>query len=271
MDCREALFFLRFRRPGVPGAGELAPDDTASLERHLESCPACAAEAKAAAAFDAALGSAMRAVDVPAGLRDRLFVASSVERGHRLRRRAYQLAALAACLFLTVGLAAGIFTATRPEPDTFALVMQASRVEPAFRFENLQNVNFGGRDLEAANRAALDAWLASERLPALPQPDGAKFDLNLLVSHHWEEVQGQQVPVVLFRGRDGGFAKVYAFRSTQFRIKHLTDAADSNCQARVFSTDRSGVMYVVVFTGPRLDPFLEPQRNPGAGGLALRV
>ena len=266
MTCREALFFVRFRRPGASGAGELAPEDTAALDRHLAACPACLAEANASAAFDASLGSAMRAVEIPSGLRDRLFVTASVERGRRLRRRAYQLTALAASLFLTVGLAAGIFTATRPEPDTFALLMNASRVENTLRFEPMQNVGFGQFEQANANRTALETWLKSERLPPLPQPGEQSFDLGLVVSQHWEEVQERQVPVVLLRGRDGGFAKIYAFRSTQFNLKSLKSekgVSDSNCQAAYFPTERSGVVYVVVFTGRDLTPFLEQKQGPG--------
>jgi len=269
MNCREALFFLRFRRPGVPGAGELAPEDAAALDRHIGSCPACAAEARTAAAFDAAIGSAMRAVEVPAGLRERLFVAASVQRGTRLRRRTYQFAALAASLFLVIGLAAGIFTATRPEPDAFALVERASRLEVTMRFDPNMNFVGAGFDQAQTNETALNAWLKAERLPALPQPDGQSFDMSLIVSQHWEDVQGRQVPVVLFRGRDGGFAKVYAFRSTQFNVKHLEDGnglAESNCQARYFKPLRD-VAFVVVFTGRDLSQFLAGHRG-GANGVA---
>lgn len=75
--------------------------------------------------------------------------------------------------------------------------------------------------------------------------------------------------MVLFRGRDGGFAKVYAFRSTQFNVKrleHEQGVSSSNCQAQFFRTERAGVVYVVVFSSPSLAPFLQPQ---GAhGGVA---
>jgi hypothetical protein len=265
MDCREALFFLRFRRPGLPGSGDFAPEDAAALDQHIASCPACAAEAKAAIAFDSAVGSAMRAVEIPAGLRDRLFVAASVQRGTRLRRKAYQWAALAASVLLVVGLATGIFTATRPEPDTYELVMRASRVEPMLHFAVPVNAGFNP-DLASENQTALNTFLKSEELPPLPKPEGHAFDPALIVSQHFEDVQGRQVPVVLFRGADGGFAKVYAFRSTQFKVKGLAEGqgvSDSNCQAMYFPTERSSVVYVVVFTGRDLTPFLAVQARPG--------
>src|SRR5437899_638766 len=57
------------------------------------------------------------------------------------------------------------------------------------------------------NEAAVRNWLKAEHLPDLPE----SFDYGLLFQYHWEEVQGRKVPVVHFRGREQGFAKVYAF------------------------------------------------------------
>ena len=125
MNCRDAQFFLRFRRPGSPGSGDLAPDDAASLDQHLAGCPTCAADARSVSAFDKALGTAMRGVKVPEGLRARLIASTSAQRGTVLRRRAYQVAALAASVLLAVGLATGIFTANRPHPNVEQLVAKA--------------------------------------------------------------------------------------------------------------------------------------------------
>jgi len=125
-----------------------------------------------------------------------------------------------------------------------------------------------GFQLGLQNRAGLHI----ERLPALPRPDDQTFDPGLIVSRHWEEVQGRQVPVVMLRGRDGGFAKIYAFRSTQFDLKGLKSeqgVVDSNCQAMYFPTERSSVVYVVVFTGRDLAQFLTQQIKPGANGVVL--
>src|SRR5205814_9340182 len=69
MECRDAQFYLRFRRPG---SGELGPEVAGDLDRHLAGCEHCAAEAAAASAFDTAVATAMTDVMVPAGLRNRL-------------------------------------------------------------------------------------------------------------------------------------------------------------------------------------------------------
>jgi anti-sigma factor RsiW len=264
MDCRDAQFFLRFRRPGSPGAGDLAPEDAAALDRHLAGCPNCAASARTSAAVDAAIGTAMRAVEVPASLRARLIASTSAERGTVLRRRAYRYAALAASLFLVVGLAAGIFTANRPHPDTYELAMKADALERVMRFE--APVAFGQVNPEqaAANEAAVRKWLKAEQLPENLPGDLKNLDFGLLLSHHWEEVQGRQTPVLLFRGRDQGFAKVYAFRATQFNLKNVSGVSNSNCQVGVYPTDHAlGVTFVVVYTGHTLEPFL---RGRGTGG-----
>src|SRR5438552_9047844 len=98
MECRDAQFYLRMRRHA---ADELGPDVTAALNDHLAVCPACAADARAAASFDRAIASAMRAVPVPSGLRERLVSHTASKQGAILRRKAYRTgAALAAALLL---------------------------------------------------------------------------------------------------------------------------------------------------------------------------
>ena len=237
------------------------PDDAASLEQHLTGCATCASDARSVSTFDSALGSAMRAVEIPTNLRAKLIASTSAQRGTVLRRRTYQFAALAASILLVVGLATGIFTANRPHPDTYELASKADALANVLRFD-AGAVGLAPVNPEAeANEAAVRKWLKAERLPDLPEP----FDFGLLISHHWEDVQGRQVPVVLFRGRDQGFAKVYAFRATQFNLKDVQNAGTSNCQALVYTTDRTpGVTFVVVYTGRDLAPFLKG--HVGGGG-----
>lgn len=256
MECRDAQFYLRFRRPG---ADDLAPDDAAALDRHLAGCPHCAAEARYSVAFDAAVGTMMRAVQVPAGLRERLLTSTLAQRGTLHRSRAYRVAAVAASLLLAFGLVVGVFTASRPQPDTVQLVWKG---------DELAQVGFvpapNNPQLAQANETTVRDWLKAEDLPAdLPE----SFDYGLLVSYGWEEVQGRKVPVVLFRGRDHGFAKVYAFRSTQFNLKAVEEAQSSNCTAKPYP-NRGGVVFLVVFTGRDLMQFT---RGNGQGGPIARA
>lgn len=248
MDCNDARFYLRFRHSGPD---DLGPDVVTDLDRHLADCPRCAAEATASRRFDAAVGRAMRDVPVPAGLRAKLVADLSARRGNVLRRKAYRYAAVAASLLLAVGIAAGIFSAARPTLETDTLVQSAD--------EQL--------DAPAAEQA-VRRWLAAEGLPPLPDP----FDFALYLTHGTEPVQGRAVPVVVFRHPQGpGYAKVYAFRDTQFKLKDVKGAQASRCQAVVLKERdaATGVTFVAVYTGDRLDPFLRggPFVRRGSGRM----
>jgi hypothetical protein len=233
MDCRDAEFYLRLRHPGRDA---FEPEVAAALERHLAGCPACAAADRALGGFDRAVAAVMRDVPVPDGLRDRLFTTAATRRGAVLRRKAYRLAASAAAVLVTCGLAFGLYTATRPLPDL------TERVQLGDELFQPQ----GGEQ-------AIERFRKAERLPALPE----QFDPTLFVHAGTERVQGRDVPVVVFRERTGpGFAKVYAFRGTAFSQKGVRDEQASHCSAKAYPDPAAGVTYVVVFTGTDLTPFL---------------
>lgn len=233
MDCRDAQFYLRLRRPG---SDELDPDVAAALDRHLAGCPACAAAGRAVAGFDAAVGRAMRAVSVPEGLRDQLFAEAAARRGAVLRRATYRYLAAAASVLVTCGLALGVYSAARPQADPRNLVgLGDELVQPQ------------GADKQ------IRAFLAAQKLPGLPQ----SFDPTLFLHAGTESVQGRDVPVLVFRERNGpGWAKVYAFRDTTFKLNDLRDEQASHCSAKPFPNPTAGVTYVVVYTGVDLTPFL---------------
>lgn len=244
MECRDAQFYLRLRRHA---ADELGPDASAPLEGHLATCPACAADARAAASFDRAVASAMRAVPVPPGLRDRLIAHVGARQGLVLRRKLYRSAVAAAASVVLILLGVGLFSSARPKVDTDALVNAAD--------EQMSNPP------ESTRR-----WLAAHRLPdRLPW----SFDYDLLVYKGVERLQGNDVPVLVFRSpNDNGFAKVYAFRHDgHFDLKNVHDAQASHSTATVHREERfGGITYVVVYTGgPQgLQQFLATNRGIGA-------
>ena len=243
MECRDAQFYLRFRRPG---SDELGPEVAADLDRHIAGCEHCAAEAGAQTAFDVAVASAMRDVPVPAGLRNKLVAHVAEKRGAELRRRAYRYAGTAAAIFLALGMTFGFF-ARRPSLDTSRMVMDTER------------------QLTSPD-AAIREWLVAEKLPTeLPAP----FDPNLFIDRGYERVDGREVPKVVYVSRNGpGFAKVYILRPGEFRGQETLEGFQaSNCRAQVFTDlpGANGFVYVVIHTGPDLRPFLKAGNGlPGA-------
>jgi len=260
VECRDAQLYLRFRRPG---STELDPDVVAALDRHLASCSICSAEAQVGAAFDDRMAIAMKAVSIPTGLCERLVARVSDRRGTILRRRVYRVAALAASVLLAIGIGASAYLAARPLPDTSDLTLRGDDFAVALQADRAQVVAQPDAPTDPrkaqTNENAVRQWLIGEGLPGgLPEP----FDFGLLLSYHWEPVQGRKVPVVLFRERQGaGFAKVYLFHYGSFDLKAVPDAQSSYCQARSYSDRAAGVTYVVVFTGQSLAPFLQGRRG----------
>src|SRR5262245_60343822 len=153
MECRDAQFYLRFRRPG---SDELGPEVAGDLDRHLAGCEHCAAESAAASAFDMAVATAMMDIPVPAGLRNKLIAHVAEKRGADLRRKAYRYAGTAAAVFLALGLTFGLF-AGRPvlEPSDLAANLD----------QQVQNPH-----------AVIQKWLGEQNIAKLPEP----FDPALL-------------------------------------------------------------------------------------------
>jgi hypothetical protein len=245
MECRDAQFYLRFRRPG---ADELGPEAAADLDRHLAECPMCGPAARAEAAFDRAMGTAMTAVPIPAGLRNALVAHVAASRGAVLRRKAYRSAGLLAAAVLLVGVGLGLLN-TKKAPDVDALIAL-----------------FESQAAPDPHGEAVGHWLAQHNLPpTLP----ADFDFALHEDHRVERVQNRDVPVIVFRDRNGqGKAKVYAFREdARFALKTLREengksAPSSQCTVTYIAPPETpGVVYVIVHTGPTLAPFLK-QHSP---------
>jgi hypothetical protein len=242
MYCRDAQFYLRLRRHA---GDELGADVTADLNRHLAGCPACEADATAAASFDRAVAGALRSVPVPPGLRDKLLAQASAHHGSVIRHKLYRVTAIAASVFLAVGLTFGLFSG-RPKLDTELVVQRHD--------EQIQQPE-----------QALARWLAGLKVPPqLPKP----FDPELLVILGSEPIQGKDVPVAVFRHRTDPreVAKVYILRSNgPLDTRDLRPAGISNTVAEVIdeSPRHPGVKYLIVYrsTPEGLKPFLDERRG----------
>jgi hypothetical protein len=241
MECRDAQFYLRLRRHA---ADELGSDVTAALDGHCAGCPDCAAAARTVESFDRAVSAAMRAVPIPAGLREKLITQAARVQGAALRRKAYRVGGTVAAALLVVGIGFSVFSSVRPKVNADAFVEDTERQmsEPSEYARN---------------------WLVEHKLPdRLPD----NLDYDLLVSCDVVKKQGRDVPQLVFRSPEGsGFLKVYIFPiDGRFDLSDLRDAQSSQARAQVvIGRDRfRGFTYVFVHTTPNLTPFLR-SRNGG--------
>jgi hypothetical protein len=198
MDCKTARLVLEFLRPG---AGEADAAERAAFEQHLAGCPECDALARAERGLEHAFAKAMRAVDVPSGLRNRVLDRLERERGESsLRRfgRAGRLAAAAAAVLLAGW---GVYA------------WRQSHLPPV-------NMNDAWDDLVAARAAPPSRDDLADRFRKAGF-EGALPDLNysLLSYYGMGEFQGRQVPQLIFLSPQGDArARVRVLSAKQFNL-----------------------------------------------------
>jgi hypothetical protein len=77
MDCQDVRSLLAFTRKG---GDQIDPTERAAVQHHLDGCGDCAVAAQSEELLDAALGTAMRAVHIPAGGKARLIAKLAADR-----------------------------------------------------------------------------------------------------------------------------------------------------------------------------------------------
>jgi len=140
MDCDNARLYLPFL---TPGGKDLDGAEAAELHAHLEQCTACNAQAMNANRIDQSLGRAMRAVPVPAGMKERLLERLAEERG-ALRRRWLRGGGLVAAAAAVLLLAMGVGFFLRWDQQQHAQIDPERALEP---------VSLSGHDSESVERA----------------------------------------------------------------------------------------------------------------------
>ena len=231
MECRDAQFYLRLRRHT---ADELGPDVNAALDGHCATCAVCAADARASASFDRAVATAMRAVPIPSGLRERLITQAARAQGTALRNKALRVGGMVVAALLIIGIGFSLVATTRPGVDPYKIVQDADR-----QYE---------KPGEYARQ-----WLAAEKLPEELPWD---FDYDLLIHCGHDRIgdSNRYAPVMVFRAREGsGFARVYMFRAGgPFDTKEMRDVQASHFSAQVVIGKQQwrDVHYLIVHKGP---------------------
>jgi hypothetical protein len=236
MDCRTARLLLDFARPRCP---ELPTEDADALDAHLSGCAECDALSHAERVIDVRLTQAMSAVDIPAGLRDRIVARLEKERGNRQRRRlgwTMRFAAAAAVIFLAVWAGFAWFRNQPRELDTEALL--------------------DNRIIKSSpDREKVANWFKEDFNLTTVAPAG--FDYRFFKDYGLASCQGQRVPSMLF-ARGDTEAHVYVISRNQFNLDALTDAQpiDSGGYRVEVVRDDPDHAFVVLYKGESLRSLL---------------
>jgi hypothetical protein len=235
MDCKHARLLLEFAHPR---GKELEGGEAEALEGHLADCPECGALAHQERRLDDHLGRAVRAVPVPAGLRERLLNKLSVERDAWYRRLVLRTAGLVAAAAAVVLLVWGGLHTLRPEVDPVEVVDWHPR--PGFTPE------------------AVEQWFQDERNVHTAAP-GRKY-LNYQWLSYYDLVEfcgsGKRVPMLLFTytGNDRA-AQAQVFILTDHQFQGLKDLVDQKPQGSkgyevkvLRNPDQPHFYYVVMYT-----------------------
>jgi len=198
MDCDHARLLLSFTHKKA----ELDNAEAEALQAHLDQCPECEQTARCEGSLDDALGRAMRAVAVPAGLKAGLLDRAAVHRRLRVRRAA-AWTALAAVLLLTV--------------MGFAWYARLPRVN----WNDIQTATaelVDVKDMAVSQPVTapeqIEEWFATQgmRMEAPRQ-----FNYALLKSFDIARCMKREVPKLVFARDDGGqvaMAEVYVLSDT---------------------------------------------------------
>jgi len=247
MDCKTARLLLDFARPQ---ANELQAEEAGALQGHLDHCPDCHGLACNQHQFDGQLGKAMRQVEVPAGLRERLLDRLEVERGDWYRRRFAHTARLSVAAAAAVFLLgwAGWWLIHRPpapiDPGRVATAINAAAVE----------------DKQARAEEAL-------RRMGVETPLSPNLNYNLLIAPpSWTELPGypgRRVALLIFE-RNQRRAWVYLVAENQLPADAPAMLAEGTYKLEVLPANEGETYrFLVVHDGDNLD-WLRPPDPPAA-------
>jgi hypothetical protein len=256
MDCKTARLLLLFHRPR---ADELADDEAQALEAHLAVCADCDSAARAEKRLDAHLGKAMRAVEVPDGLRTELLHRLAAERGDWYRRwmaRATWVGGVAAAILLLVGGVYFLREAIRPEVDTEAVFLAT-------------NVSNQGREEVEESLKALGIRAEAPRLNyAFFNPPAAVCELPGQAGKKVGYLQFFQLSPPKANGKDKKVevkrAKVFIVDDRQFNLKALQPpSSDEGYTYRLdVKKSRSGrYAYLIFYTGDNYNWLRDPDEE----------
>jgi hypothetical protein len=233
MDCKTAQLLLELAHPRRT---ELDEGEADLLEAHLAECGDCRLQAEEELRLDSHLGTAVRAVTVPAGLREKLLFRMQAERSARLRQKRLRLAGwVAAAATVLVALTVGWLSWP------------------------VEGVNLAAihSDHPPRNAAEVERRLAELGVRTVAPP---QFNYNWLASLHLVEFDGRKrVPHLLFV-RNGAVAEVYILSARQFNRVAIVDQGKIDSGGYTVEAqshdDNPDVFYLIKYKGDSLQRFL---------------
>jgi hypothetical protein len=253
MDCETARLFLHFDRPGERDLGGPEADE---LHAHLEHCSGCNTLAQSASRLDQHLGRAMRAVEVPAGLKSRLLERLAADRRVARRRRIGRFArwaSVAACLALLLWAGFAWTHPTKKDVSPYEVVSSLNISRP-----DLDKVNRGLKDLDrlfAAPSFVSDTLGGGGEGPGAPDFVNYRYQVG---GPSFSELPGYagykypKVPQLVF-AHGSSRAIIYVLDNRRFRVGELEGANDYEYKLDVVEPG-NGFTYLILHNGP----------NPGA-------
>jgi len=247
MDCKTARLLLDFARPQ---AHELQAEEAGALQSHLDHCPDCHGLARGERQFDEQFSKAMRQVEVPAGLRDRLLSRLEVQRGDWYRRRfahAARLTIAAAAAVFLLGWAGWWVINRLPasiDPSRVIGTVNARAIEP--------------------KRAQAEETL---KRMGVETPLSPNLNYNLLVGPpgmtELPGYPGRRVPFLLF-GQNHRYACVYLVAANQVPADVPAFLGEGTYKLEVLpANDGETYRFLIVHDGDNLD-WLHPPEPPAA-------
>jgi len=223
MDCHDVRVLWALQRRG----DAIDPTERAALQQHLDACPDCAGHSHCEQVVDAALGSAMRAVTMPAGLQARLLTRLAVTRPRRWPRVA---AAAAAVLLLIAG-------------GTWWAIPRPTPVDPQADFAEL-----AGR--RHAEPAYVEQWFADRGIDMV---SWRRAKHEYLWTFDIVDFRGRRVPKLIFSKEEGtaAVAEVLVLSTRQFDTRDLPEGENNGWVSKI-SVERpdADFVYLIATNAP---------------------
>ena len=237
MDCNTARLFIPFHHPG---GRDLDGPEAADLDHHLAQCNECNTLSMTQDRLDESLGKAMRAVELPRGLRSQILERLAAQPTRKPRWIAYSVRGLSAAAAVVL-IAVGWFV-------FYAPIRRPLNAEAVF-----DSVNYSRPDQEKGD-ALLRQLGARAGAPNFVNYAFLTGSPSLAVLPGTQDDKSPvKVPQFVFQQGERN-AVIYVVSRKTFRVEEPTNHTDGYAyRLEVVQPEGSEFAYLVLFTGNSWD------------------